>query len=61
MTLLFIIYAVLGYWAAGVLFYENKIVVHAFGMLFVQKLCLGMFLGIIIIPIAIIKRVIFKR
>lgn len=60
-TLILLVYLALGYWAAGVLFYENKIVIHAFGALFFRKLVLGMFLGIIIIPIALLKRLIFKR
>ena len=58
MTILFIIYAALGYWAAGVVFYNDKIVVQTMlGQLFITKLTLGIFLGIIIIPIAIIKRI----
>lgn len=62
MDMVFIlVYAALGYWAAGVLFFENKIVVHTFGALFLKKLCLGMFLGIVIIPIAVLKRLIFRR
>lgn len=53
---LVIIYLVVAYWAAGVVIYENKIVVHSFGQLFLQKLIWGMFLGFILIPVAIIKR-----
>ena len=60
MELLFIIYVIAGYWAAGVVFYENKIVIHTFGALFFRKVMLGMILGFILIPIAIIKRV-FSR
>ncbi|MGM9652284.1 MAG: hypothetical protein ACI3XP_01460 [Eubacteriales bacterium] len=56
MEILFIIYVIAGYWAAGVVIYENKIVVHAFGQLFMQKLVCGIFLGVILIPIAILKR-----
>ena len=55
------LYLVAGYWAAGVVFYENKVVIHAFGVLFMRKLCLGFILGIVIIPVAIIKRIFFKR
>ena len=47
MELLFLVYVVLGYWAAGVIFFENKVVIHTFGALFMQKMCLGCFLGII--------------
>lgn len=56
----FLIYLVLGYWAAGVIFYEGKVVIHTFGALFLRKLCLGMILGIILIPAAIIKRLIMR-
>lgn len=58
MTILFIIYAALGYWAAGVVFYNNKVVVQtALGQLFMTKLVIGIFLGIFIIPVAAIKRI----
>mgnify|MGYP003316556746 CR=1 FL=1 len=60
-ALLIIVYVVLGYWAAGVCFYENKIVFHAFGELFMKKLILGIFLGIVIIPVAFLKRLFFRR
>ena len=61
MELLFLVYVVLGYWAAGVIFFENKVVIHTLGALFMQKMCLGCFLGIIIIPLAILKRIFFRR
>lgn len=61
MVLLEILYVIAGYWAAGVVLYENKIVIHSFGMLFLQKLCLGIFLGLILIPIAILKRIFVRR
>ena len=56
MELLIILYIVLTYWAVGVVIYDNKVVVHKLGMFFVQKLCIGLFLGIFLIPIAIIKK-----
>lgn len=55
MAVLFIIYAALGYWATGVTIYANKVVIHAFGQLFLQRLIIGTLLGWILIPIAIIK------
>lgn len=61
MELLLIIYLIAGYWAAGVVLYENKIVIHSFGGLFLQKVTLGMILGFILIPIAILKRLFFRR
>ena len=58
MTILFIIYAIAGYWAAGVVFYNNKFVVQTMlGQLFMIKLVIGLLLGIVIIPVAIIKRI----
>lgn len=60
MELLIIVYVILAYWAAGVVIYENKVVVHKFGMFFIQKLCVGLFLGIFLIPIAIIKKIFSK-
>ncbi len=56
MTILAIIYLILGYWATGVTIYANKIVFHRFGELFLMRLMLGMFLGWILIPVALIKR-----
>ena len=58
--ILLIIYILLSYWAAGVVIYENKIVVHKFGMYFISKLCYGLFLGVFLIPIAIIKKLLKK-
>lgn len=61
MTLLFIAYLVAGYWAAGEMLFENKVVIHPFGGLFMQKMIWGTVLGVILIPAAIIKRLLFKR
>ena len=45
------------YWAAGVCFFEAKTVVYSgFGTLFIYKLALGLFLGIVLIQLAIIKK-----
>ena len=53
-----LIYWALGYWAAGVCFFEGKTVVYSgLGTLFIYKLVLGLFLGIVLIPLAIINRV----
>ncbi|SBV99155.1 conserved hypothetical protein [uncultured Eubacteriales bacterium] len=49
------IYAWAGYWAAGQVLYKNKIVFRKFGVLFFEKLILGIFLGWILIPIALIR------
>ena len=61
MTGLFILYLFLGYWAAGRTIYANKIIFTTapFGFSF-SKFMAGMFLGWILIPIALI-RAIFGR
>ena len=51
----FIIYAVLGYWATGQTIYVGKVVVHDFGLLFLQRLIVGTLFGWILIPVAVIK------
>lgn len=60
MKLLIVLYIILSYWAAGEVIYSNKIIMHRFGMYFVQRLCYGLFLGIFLIPIAIIKIIMTK-
>lgn len=60
MTVLFLLYAALGYWATGVTIYANKIVIHALGELFIQRLIFGVFLGWILIPVALIKTIFLK-
>lgn len=56
MAIVFILYLFAGYWAAGVVLFEGKIIIHSFGALFMQKLALGLIGGIVLIPIALIKR-----
>lgn len=52
-----IVYGMLGYWAAGVVFYKNKIVIDTTSHYVGQKLAFGLFLGWILIPIAIIRTI----
>ena len=54
MTLL-IIYMILGYWATGKTIYADKIVFGTWNGIFIQRVILGTLLGVILIPIAIIK------
>lgn len=56
--MLFIIYAVLGFWAAGVVLYEDKIIIAAWSDLFTRKVLYGILFGWLFIPIAIIKRLV---
>lgn len=61
MEILFLLYVVLGYWATGVTIYANKIVFHAFGELFMQRLIFGVLFGWILIPVALLKTIFFSR
>ncbi len=57
---LLMVYAALGYWAAGQTIYANKIRIGTWGDLFIYRLIVGMLLGWIIIPIALIKKIFFR-
>jgi len=46
MEILVIAYLIAGYWAAGVILFEGKVVIHSFGALFMQKMMWGTILGI---------------
>lgn len=54
---LVIAYAVLSYWAAGQTIYANKIRIGTFNNLFLSRLIVGCLLGIVLIPIAIIRKI----
>ena len=54
-----IIYAALGYWACGKTIYANRIRIGTASNLFLTRLILGCLLGFILIPIAIIKSILF--
>lgn len=56
-TVLIIAYAVLGYWATGKTIYANKIRIGTASNLFISRLILGCLLGIVLIPIAIIRKI----
>lgn len=57
MGILLIVYLVAGYWSTGQTIYANKIIIHSFGALFWRRFLLGMFLGWLLIPIAILKSI----
>ncbi len=59
-TVFFIIYGALGYWAAGKTIYANKIRIGTFKDLFLTRFIVGILLGFILIPVAIIKSIFFK-
>lgn len=58
--ILVIVYAVLGYWAAGQTVYADKIRIGTASNLFITRLIVGCLLGILLIPIAIIKKIASK-
>lgn len=55
MEILLFAYMILGYWATGKTIYANKIIIHAFGELFMQRLIMGSVLGWFLIPWAVLK------
>lgn len=60
MEVLFIIYLILGYWATNRTIYANKIVFGTRNAIFMQKFLIGMFLGWLLIPIALIKTIFMR-
>ncbi len=53
---IFIIYWIAGYWAAGVVIYKKDTTVISDDEVFLRKLSAGVFVGWILIPIALIKK-----
>lgn len=54
---LFVAYLIAGYWSVGQTVYANKVVFYSSGYaFFVKKFTIGLFLGWILIPAAIIKK-----
>ena len=60
-NVLLLCYAALGYWAAGKTIYANKIRIGTWQSLFASRFFVGMMLGWILIPIAIIRMLRFKK
>ena len=60
-TILFVIYAALGYWAVGQTIYANKVRIGTWSNLFLTQFILGCLLGFILIPVAIIKKIIENK
>lgn len=52
-----VIYCILAYWAAGKTIYANKIMIGTWNGIFFKKLFTGVLLGIVLIPVAIIKTI----
>ena len=56
MTILLIIYMALGYWTTGKTIYANKILIGTGNAIFMQRVIWGTLFGWILIPVAIIKK-----
>ncbi len=54
--ILIVLYIALGYWAVGATIYRNKVVFSAPGVFAGQKLALGVLLGWLLIPIALLMK-----
>ena len=52
----FIVYCVLSYWAVGQTIYANKIQIGPMKDIFLTRFVLGVLLGLILIPVAILKK-----
>lgn len=59
-SILFIAYCVLAYWAANQTIYANRIFLGVGSKIFLEKFVTSFLLGIILIPIAIIKHFLSK-
>ena len=60
-TVIIIAYAALGYWAAGQTVYANKIRIGTWKDLFLTRLIVGVLLGWILIPVALIKTFLLNK
>ena len=60
-AVIIIAYVVLGYWAAGQTVYANKIRIGTWNDLFLNRLFVGLILGWILIPVALIKTFLFNK
>lgn len=52
-----IIYVILGYWAVGQTIYADKVRFGTLQGLFLSRLALAVFLGWVLIPIALVKMI----
>jgi len=54
--IVFILCCVLSYWAVGQTIYANKIQIGSLKDIFLTRFVLGVLLGLILIPVAILKK-----
>ena len=53
-------YFVLGYWSVGETIYANKVIIGRIGDMWIQRFLIGAMFGWILIPVALIKRWLFR-
>lgn len=59
--MLIFIYMILGYWAAGRTIFKNYVLIGSFTTIFMRKVIAGLFLGWILIPVALISLIFGKK
>ena len=58
MEILALIYIIAGYWSVGQTIYYNKVIIEfKFGTVFLRKLIIGCMFGFVLIPLAIILKI----
>lgn len=60
MRIWMLLYLIAAYWAAGKTIFAGKVRVGSMSGLFIQQMTVGFLLGIILIPIAVVKVLIQK-
>ena len=53
-------YFVLGYWSVGETIYANKVIIVRIGDMWIQRFLIVAMFGLILIPVALIKRWLFR-
>ena len=60
MSIWMVLYLIAAYWAAGKTIFAGKVRVGSLSGLFIQQMTVGFLLGIILIPVAVLKVLIHK-
>lgn len=58
--LILVLYAVAGYWATGQTIYANKVMYGSYSDILTHRVVVGIVIGYILIPVAIIKKLVCK-
>lgn len=54
-------YFVLGYWSVGQTVYANKVIIGRIGDMWIQRFLIGALFGWILIPVALLKKLLFHQ